>query len=104
MTAELTPFELEALEARLRNRDHASVDLGTDAAGSDALVEVEGGPCGEVVAHWSVAVVGVVMVACLLGLRGAGAGALVGIQYERGAGAAVRCSPTSRYGLGGRPL
>lgn len=90
MTVGLTPFSLEALEARLTNRVRASVDSGTDA-GSDALGEVVEGPCEEVEGRWWGAEVVVVMVACLRGLRGAGVGALVGIQCERGAGAGVRC-------------
>jgi len=90
LTVELTPSALEAWEARLTNRVHASVDSGTDA-GSDALGEAVEGPCGEAEGRlWGAEVV-VVMVACLQGLRGAGVGALVGIQYERGAGAGVRC-------------
>ena len=90
MTVELTPSALEAWEARLTNRVHASVDSGTDA-GSDALGEAVEGPCGEAVGRWWGAEVVVVMVACWRGLRGAGVGALVGIQCERGAGAGVRC-------------
>ena len=67
MTVELTPFELEASEARSKNRVHASADSETDAADSDALVEVGEGPCGEALERWSVAEVGVVMVSCLQG-------------------------------------
>ena len=110
MTVELTPCALEASEARLTNRVRASVDSAT-GAGSDARGEGAEGPCGEGEGRWWVVEVvvvlvgrhGVVMVACWEGLMGAGAGALVGRQCERGAGAGVRCSPTSRYGLGGRP-
>ena len=61
------------------------------AGGSCALEEVAGGPCEEVLVGLWVAEVVVVMAACSGGLRGAGVGALVGIQYERGAGAGVRC-------------
>ena len=91
MTVELTLSSLEALEARLKNHGHASVDLVTDA-GSDALEEAAVGPCEEAVGRWWGVEVGVVMVACLKkGLKGEGVGALVGIQCERGAGAGVRC-------------
>jgi len=91
LTVELTLSSLEALEAHLMNHGRASVDSATDV-GSDALEEEAVGPCEEAVGRWWGVEVGVVMVACLKkGLKGEGVGALVGIQYEWGAGAGVRC-------------
>jgi len=94
----------------LKNHD-ASVDSGTDAdaAGSDVPGEAAVGPCEEVVGRWWGAEVGVVMGACLKKkkkglMKGEGAGVLVGIRYEWGAGEGVRCLPTFRFGLAGRPL